>query len=68
MSLTNNKSIGNIINDSWLELNDSIDYLDKTYIYLWADFQCNYSTWHLFNPHFYFRQCCEGCECSEELD
>ena len=66
MSLTENKADGFIINDSWQNLT-GLTYLETINISLWADFECSYSGWHLFEPYLYFRQCGVGCYCSEEV-
>ncbi len=66
MSLTN-KSDGFIINDSWQNLT-GLTYLQTVNISMWADFGCNYANWYLFDPYLYFRQCCFGCYCGEELE
>ncbi len=67
MSLTQNKTDGYWINESWVELNSNISYLTTTNISMWADYDCSYTTWRLFNPSLYFRQCCDDCFCSEDL-
>ena len=66
MSLTNNKSAGVLINESWVELTN-LSYLETTDIYMWSDYSCNYSTWHLFEPQLYFRECVDGGVCSTKL-
>ncbi len=67
MGLTNNKSQGVLLGQNWSYLTN-LDYLETTPIYLWADYQCSYSTWRLFDPQIYWRQCYSGAEvCSEEL-
>ncbi len=65
MSLTENKSDGFIINNSWQNLID-LSYLGNTNIFMWADYECSYTSWYLFNPYLYYRQCCKDCICSEE--
>ena len=64
MSLTNNKDDGSVVNESWIDLTD-MAYLNTVNISLWSDFDCNYSTWRLFNPYITFRLCCDDCICSE---
>ena len=66
MSISANKSAGSIINNSWYNLT-GLSYLGSTDIYMWADYSCSYSTWRLFKPYLFFRQCCEDCSCSEDL-
>lgn len=66
MSLTNNKSAGFLLNNSWIELTN-LTYLETTDIYLWADYNCSFNTWNLFEPQYYFRQCVNGGSCSTDL-
>ena len=67
MSLNNSKTDGFLINDSWTNIQE-LSYLTTLDLWMWADYGCNYSSWRLFNPFIYFRQCCENCTCSEGLD
>ena len=67
ISLTQNKSDGVIVNSSWIELDTNISYLNATNISMWSDYNCSYSNWQLFDPAFYFRACCDGCICAEEV-
>ena len=64
ISLNHNKSDGFLINESWLNL-QKLSYLETTNFWMWADYDCDYSSWNLFNPFIYFRQCAENCTCSE---
>ncbi|MHA1690046.1 MAG: LamG domain-containing protein [Candidatus Heimdallarchaeaceae archaeon] len=67
ISLNNSKDAGWLItNGTWLELTN-LSYLETTDIYLWADYDCNYSTWRQFQPNYYFRQCVDGGFCNTEL-
>ena len=66
ISLDNNKSNGWLITDNWTELTN-MSYLDTVDIYLWADYNCTYYTWYLFQPNFYFRQCVDGGVCDTSL-
>lgn len=66
MSLTNNQSDAFTLNDSWIDL-FNFNYLNSTSLWMWADYNCNYSTWKLWQPDFYFRNCCEDCICTQEL-
>ena len=67
LSLTNNKSEGYLINESWRQLT-VLDYLDTTNIFMWADYACNYSTWRYYSPDIYFRQCAKDVDvCSEDI-
>ena len=66
MSLDNNKLNGFLLNESFIELTD-LSYLEAADIFLWADYNCTFDTWHLFEPQYYFRQCVDGGICSTEL-
>ena len=66
LSITENKSDGFLLNDSWLNITE-MEYLETVNISLWADYECNYSNWYLFQPYIYFRQCVEDGVCSEAL-
>ena len=66
LSLDNNKSNGYLITDNWTELTN-MSYLDTVDIYLWADYDCDYSTWYSFQPNYYFRQCVDGGVCSTDI-
>ena len=68
MSLDNNKSNGYQIREYWTDLNKSLDYLESVNIWMWADYNCDYSTWRLFDPYLYFRQCANNTICSEDLE
>jgi len=67
LSLDNNKSNGYQIGEYWTDLNKSLGYLETNGVWLWADYECNYTNWRLFNPYIYFRQCANNSVCSEEL-
>lgn len=68
LSTTWNKENGYQLNSSWRELQSNAIYLNTTNIWMWADYNCSYNNWTLFYPSFYFRQVCDGCTGSEELD
>ena len=69
MSITENKTGGSIINDSWLNLSLSTSYLETTSIYMWADYDCSFNNFTLWQPYLFFRQCAEGVNfCSEDVD
>lgn len=68
MSTTWDKEAGFLINSTWRELNSGTLYLQPTDIYMWADYDCSWNNWSLFNPFIYFRQCADGVFCSQELD
>lgn len=66
ISTTNNKSNGFIVNNTFQNL-VNLTYLQNSSIWLWSDYACSGSTWRVYQPNFYFRQCCEDCLCSEEI-
>ena len=66
LSFSNNKSLGFRVYNNWTLLANTT-YLQNKSIWLWEDFACNYSNWHIANPNYYFRQTCEDCFYSEEL-
>ena len=67
MSTDNNKSNGNMVNESWITLDSDLDYLETVDIYMWADYACSYNNWTNFNPYIYLRQCANGTVCSTEV-
>jgi len=68
MSTTDNKSAGFVLNATWKDYFTDFDLLDSQGLWMWADYGCNYTTWKLWEPTFSFRNCCEECICSEELE
>jgi len=67
ISTTNSKSDGYQLNESWEEIVSNKEYLNTTNIWMWADYDCSYNNWRLFNPNLYFRQCANNTYCSEDL-
>ena len=68
VSLDSNKSHGQVLNESWINLSLSSDYLNTTNVWLWADYACGgQPNWTLYNPFFYFRQCSINSYCSPEV-
>ena len=62
-------SSGNILNTTWMDVGNNLEYLNNTQVWLWADYgyaspQVNWTWWF---PNIYFRGCCEDCVCSEDL-
>ena len=55
------------LKNDWQIIDSNKTYLKNTSVWMWTDYSCSYSNWHLFDPYFYFRQCCEDCICSEEV-
>jgi hypothetical protein len=54
-------------NNTWVELIGFNDYLYNGGMWLFADYNCNYTTWKSWKPYFFIRSCCEDCVCSESL-
>jgi hypothetical protein len=67
ISTDNNKSHGYLLNTSWVTLTTNSPYLKKTQIWMWADYGCNYTSWKVYTPDLYFRQCAINSFCSEEI-
>lgn len=65
LSFSNNKSAGFVLNNSWTEI-ANMTYLDTKNIWLFADYDCTYNNYYLYNPYFTFRFCKDGALCSEE--
>ena len=69
-----NLSIGNTSNRSlavpltgpitWRELQNQTVYQARFGFWLWADYQCNSTTWRLWQPRIYYRACAVGSLCS----
>lgn len=66
LSQTINKTDGFFINESWQNIT-TLNYLEYTNVSLWADYNCSYSDWYIYNPQLYFRQCIHGGLCVTEL-
>ncbi len=68
ISLDNYKSNGTfIINQTWTNLVINATYQNKTDLWFWFDYNCNYTTWRLWQPDFYFRGCAYNTTCSEAV-
>lgn len=67
ISTTANKTDGYIVNSTWRNIQENVDYLNTTDIYMWADYDCSFNNWTLFQPSLYFRQCADTDICSEVL-
>ena len=66
ISNTSNKLGGFILNETWKNITGT-GYLETQNLWLWADYECSYSSWNLFNPSLYFRHCCVDCICAEDI-
>jgi len=68
ISTTENKTDGTLLTSSWNQLSSGTNYLEGTNISMWADYNCAYNNWTLFQPNLYFRQCPFDADfCSEDL-
>lgn len=67
VNINSTKSTTPITYNAWNTLKPDIDYLNNTQLWFWLDFGCNYNTWNLWQPDYYFRACCDGCICSEDI-
>jgi hypothetical protein len=63
IGINNNKSQGiKIVSMNETLLFSNISYLQKNNsIFMWTDYSCNYTSWKLWQPTFYFKACCVGC-------
>ncbi len=68
MSTTDNKSAGFLLNATWRDYFINSSYLESQGLWMWADYECNFTTWKLWEPDLFFRNCCEECVCSEDLE
>jgi len=64
---TYNKYYDSKLSTEWQTINWDLEYLNNTKIWLWADYNCGYTTWHTWWPDLYIRGCCKDCVCSEDL-
>jgi hypothetical protein len=62
-----NKYYDTKLKNNWTIVNWNAEYLNNSKLWLWADYNCNYTTWNLWQPDLYFRTCCKDCICSEDL-
>lgn len=67
ISTTNNKSQGYLLNSTFRDLKTNQVYETNFGLWMWADYNCSYKNWTLFNPNLYFKGCCVGCVCSDEV-
>ena len=66
MSLNGSKDFGFLLNESFVDLGN-LSYLENATIFMWADFNCSFNTWNLFEPQYYFRQCVVGGTCDSSI-
>ncbi len=70
ISATSNKTDGRLLNNSraeWINLTGTTNWGPEKNFGLWlfADYGCNFTTWKMWQPHYFFRACCQNCICSE---
>jgi hypothetical protein len=67
-SKTKVQSAGSVLSSTWYNVTN-ISAGASAGTWLWADYQCSYSTWKLYNPDFYYKACCSQCDvCSDEIN
>ena len=64
---SNNNYFDLKLKNEWQITNWDSEYLDNIGLWMWADYECNYTTWKLWEPELSFRNCCVDCICSEDL-
>jgi len=59
VSTTYNKSAGYVLNTSYIQLDSNKNLTNNTYLYLWADYSCNYTDpyWRYWLPEFLLKAC-----------
>ncbi len=66
-NVANDKDTGNLlINGTWYRYENDIGPGNNFGLWMWADYTCNFTTWKMWQPNFYFRGCAEDSVCSEE--
>jgi len=67
-SSSNTKADGGVLTTTWTNISN-ISNDGSIGVWMWADYDCSYSNWRLYNPDFYFKACCDTCDiCSDSLD
>ena len=69
-SNTSSKLFGTQLeNVTWHEIFANLDYENSQGLWMWADLGCSYTDWQFWEPYYYFRACCSGCDvCSTETN
>lgn len=69
VSNTSTKGDGILLTtDVWNSLFTNKSYGTTGGLWMWADFECSYTDWQYWNPYFFWRGCCVGCNvCSTEV-
>lgn len=61
-SETYNKSDGYQLYANWTTIFSNISVDEHNGVWMWSDYQCNYSNWTFWEPELSFRACCVGCD------
>jgi len=64
-NFTNNKNL--LVNFTWLELQQNVSFLSDFGLWMFADYNCSFSGWRLFNPDLFLRACAVDAVCSEAV-
>lgn len=68
VATSNNKTAGTLlVNSTWNDLSTNTSYLSTNGWWMWADYQCTYSGWRLWEPLLSIRGCCFNCDVCSEL-
>jgi hypothetical protein len=55
-------------NNTWISMEENLAEDGNFGVWMWADLNCNYDGWKVWQPEWYFRACASGVDvCSEEL-
>lgn len=65
---TKNKYYDAKLTTNWTAVQWNAEYLNNTRYWMWADYNCSYTNWHLFQPDIFFRTCATDVDvCSEDF-
>lgn len=68
VSTSNSKATGTTMSAlTWETLMANQAFLNSTGLWFWADYDCDYTSWYMWQPNWYFRGCCDNCVCAEEV-
>ena len=56
----------NLLNATWRDISTDLEYMNNTQIWLFANYNCNYTSWRLWYPQISIRGCQINSICSEE--
>lgn len=58
-----NKTDGDFLqNSTWVNITEDAAYMSETDIWLWADYDCNFTEWRIWQPLISLRACCTDCD------